>query len=47
MTSVADDTKNVELPVINEALETDAVESPGSNASHAGSNGPEEIKMVS
>ncbi|KAJ8491687.1 hypothetical protein OPV22_013408 [Ensete ventricosum] len=42
-----DDTKNAELPVINEALEKDAVESPGNNASDAGNNGPEEEEMVS
>ncbi|RRT71192.1 hypothetical protein B296_00020750, partial [Ensete ventricosum] len=47
VTSVADDTKNAELPVINEALEKDAVESPGNIASDAGNNGPEEEEMVS
>ncbi|CAL9057349.1 unnamed protein product [Musa banksii] len=47
VTSVVDDTKDVELPNINEALERDAVESSGDDASDAGSNNAKEEKMDS
>ncbi|CAL9097711.1 unnamed protein product [Musa textilis] len=47
VTSVVDDIKDVELPDTNEALERDAVESSGDDASDAGSNNAKEEKMDS
>ncbi|KAJ8457926.1 hypothetical protein OPV22_030852 [Ensete ventricosum] len=47
VTSVVVDIKDVELPDANEALERDAVESSGDNASDAGSNNAKEEKMDS